>query len=245
VIGLGGEGLMLRQPQSLYEVGRSTTLYKVKTFLDAEARVVEHLPGEGKHVGRLGALMVEMPNGTRFSVGTGFTDAERRSPPPIGALITYRYQELTDRGVPRFPTFVRVRSDLNPAEWADLSAALAPAKSAATAKSSKTSVATSAPPKTPKLTKPSKVAEPPPPVVKAFKTLCISGKLLSGLRKADYASALSVVGIQLVDEVVEGLDYLVLADPASISTKAVKARKLGVKILAEDELIQLTSGGKV
>lgn len=242
VIGLGGEGLMLRQPQSLYEVGRSTTLYKVKTFLDAEARVVEHLPGEGKHVGRLGALVVEMPDGTRFSVGTGFTDAERRSPPPIGALITYRYQELTDRGVPRFPTFVRVRSDLNPAEWAELSAALAPAKSAATAKSSKASVATSAPPKTPKLTKPSKVAEPPTPVVKAFKTLCISGKLLSGLRKADYASALSVVGIQLVDEVVDGLDYLVLADPASISTKAVKARKLGVQILSEDELIGLTSG---
>lgn len=114
VIALGGEGLMLRQPQSLYEVGRSTTLFKVKTFLDAEARVVEHLPGEGKHAGRLGALVVEMPDGTRFSVGTGFSDAERRSPPPLGVLITYRYQELTDRGVPRFPTFLRVRSDLEP-----------------------------------------------------------------------------------------------------------------------------------
>jgi DNA ligase-1 len=105
---------MLRQPQSLYEVGRSTTLLKVKAFLDAEARVVEHLPGEGKHKGRLGALVVEMPGGKRFSVGTGFSDAERASPPPLGSLITYRYQELTDRGVPRFPSFLRVCGELQP-----------------------------------------------------------------------------------------------------------------------------------
>ena len=108
---LGGEGLMLRQPGSLYETGRSTTLLKVKTFHDAEGRVVEHLPGRGRHVGRLGAVVVELPNGLTFSVGTGFTDAQRQSPPPPGSLITYRYQELTDRGVPRFPSFVRVRSD--------------------------------------------------------------------------------------------------------------------------------------
>jgi DNA ligase-1 len=119
VLAMGGEGLMLRQPRSLYEVGRSTTLFKVKSFLDAEAIVVEHVPGEGKHVGRLGALVVEMPNGIRFSVGTGFSDAERSRPPPVGSLITYRYQELTDRGVPRFPTFVRMRSDLNPPDLMD------------------------------------------------------------------------------------------------------------------------------
>lgn len=32
-------------------------------------------------------------------------------PPPVGSQIAFRYQELTDRGVPRFPSFVRVRSD--------------------------------------------------------------------------------------------------------------------------------------
>jgi DNA ligase-1 len=108
---LGGEGLMLRQPGSHYEVGRSTTLLKVKTFHDAEGRVVEHLPGRGRHAGRLGAVVVELPNGLTFSVGTGFTDAQRQVPPPIGTIVTYRYQELTDRGVPRFPSFVRLRSD--------------------------------------------------------------------------------------------------------------------------------------
>jgi DNA ligase-1 len=112
---LGGEGLMLRQPGSKYEVGRSSTLLKVKTFHDAEAVVVEHQPGAGRHQGRLGALGVELPDGTRFSVGTGFSDAQRANPPPIGSTITFRYQELSDRGVPRFPSFVRARTDTSPA----------------------------------------------------------------------------------------------------------------------------------
>lgn len=109
---LGGEGLMLRRPGSRYEVGRSSTLLKVKSFHDAEARVVEHLPGTGKHKGRLGALLVELPDGLRFSIGTGFSDKERGSPPPVGAVVTFRYQELTDGGVPRFPSYVAVRDDI-------------------------------------------------------------------------------------------------------------------------------------
>ena len=108
---LGGEGLMLRQPESRYEVGRSLTLLKVKSFHDAEARVLEHLKGAGRHKGRLGALLVELADGTQFSVGTGFSDAEREAPPPIGSVITFRYQELSDGGVPRFPSYVGVRTD--------------------------------------------------------------------------------------------------------------------------------------
>ena len=109
---LGGEGLMLRQPGSQYEAGRSTTLFKVKSFHDAEGRVMEHLPGKGRHAGRLGAVVVELPDGQTFSVGTGFSDAQRQNPPAVGSTITYRYQEMTDRGVPRFPSFVRVRTDV-------------------------------------------------------------------------------------------------------------------------------------
>ena len=71
-----------------------------------------HLPGAGRHKGRLGALQVELPDGTRFSVGTGFSDAERENPPPIGSVITFRYQELSDGGVPRFPSYIAVRDDV-------------------------------------------------------------------------------------------------------------------------------------
>ncbi len=106
---LGAEGLMLRQPGSGYEVGRSFTLLKVKSFFDAEAVVVDHQPGKGKFKGMLGALVVELADGTRFSVGTGFSDAERTAPPGVGSTITFRYQELSDGGVPRFPSFLRTR----------------------------------------------------------------------------------------------------------------------------------------
>lgn len=108
---LGGEGLMLRKPKSKYEVGKSLTLLKVKTFHDDEALVLGHQGGKGKHKGRLGAVLVSMKNGTQFAVGTGFSDAERKNPPEIGSFITFRYQELTKAGVPRFPSFVRERPD--------------------------------------------------------------------------------------------------------------------------------------
>ena len=108
---IGGEGLMMRQPDSRYQAGRSATLLKVKRFRDAEARVIGHLPGVGRHAGRLGALAVVLPDGTQFSVGTGFSDFQRENPPTVGSLITFRYQELSDRGVPRFPSFVRVCPD--------------------------------------------------------------------------------------------------------------------------------------
>ena len=109
---LGGEGLMMRQPGSRYEIGRSWTLRKVKTFHDAEARVISHVRGTGRHDGRLGSLRCAMPNGTEFNVGTGLSDDERNNPPPVGTIITYRYQELSNDGVPRFPSYVGVRDDV-------------------------------------------------------------------------------------------------------------------------------------
>lgn len=107
----GGEGLMLRQPGSLYEGKRSSTLLKVKSFFDDEATVLGYLAGEGKHLGRVGALRVVLANGKEFSIGTGLRDAERENPPAIGARVTFRYQELTNDGVPRFPSYVGERID--------------------------------------------------------------------------------------------------------------------------------------
>ena len=109
------EGLMLRRPNSIYEPKRSSTLFKLKKFLDAEAVVIgyeeldvqtaakEHLRG------CMGRLTCKLPNGIEFGVGSGFTDAQRINPPKIGSTITFRYQELTKTGTPRFPRFVAVR----------------------------------------------------------------------------------------------------------------------------------------
>jgi DNA ligase-1 len=111
VVRLGGEGLMLRQPESIYEAGRSATLLKVKPYDDAEATVIAHEPGQGKYAGKLGALRVRTDDGKEFSVGSGFTDAQRESPPPVGTVITYRFRGLTAEGLPRFPSFLRIRRD--------------------------------------------------------------------------------------------------------------------------------------
>jgi len=73
------------------------------------------------------------------------------------------------------------------------------------------------------------------------KTVCISGKLPSGLKKADYEAALQSINFKLVDDVVTGLSFLVLAEPASTSAKAEKARKLGVPVISEEQLIALIS----
>jgi DNA ligase-1 len=107
----GGEGLMLHRGDAPYRAVRSDDLLKVKTHEDAEARVISHLPGQGRHTGRLGALQVETPTGVRFRLGTGFTDAQRERPPAVGEWVTYRFRGINASGVPRFASFVRVRPD--------------------------------------------------------------------------------------------------------------------------------------
>jgi DNA ligase-1 len=108
----GGEGLVLHRGASLYRAGRSDDLVKVKTHEDTEARVVAHLPGKGRHAGRMGALLVEMPSGQRFRLGAGFSDADREHPPPVGSWVTYRFRGTHEGGLPRFASFVRLREDM-------------------------------------------------------------------------------------------------------------------------------------
>lgn len=112
----GGEGLMLHRGASLYKGQRNDDLLKLKTHDDSEARVVAHVPGQGKYAGKLGALLVEMPAADgkpaqRFKLGTGFSDAQRQNPPAVGTRITYRFRGLNDSGIPRFASFMRVRED--------------------------------------------------------------------------------------------------------------------------------------
>ncbi|WP_309683252.1 DNA ligase [Polaromonas sp.] len=113
---LGGEGLMLHRGASLYKGERNDDLLKLKTHEDTEARVIAHIAGKGKYAGKLGALLVELPAADgrparRFKLGSGFTDAERDSPPAVGALVTFRFRGMTDSGIPRFASFMRVRDE--------------------------------------------------------------------------------------------------------------------------------------
>jgi DNA ligase 1 len=107
----GGEGLMLHRADAPYRAGRSDDLLKLKSRADAEAVVIGYLPGKGKYAGMLGALIVECADGLQFNLGTGLSDVQRRHPPPLGTRITYGYQGLTARGVPRFARVLRIRDD--------------------------------------------------------------------------------------------------------------------------------------
>lgn len=108
----GGEGLVLHHADAPYRIGRSDEILKLKAHLDAEAVVVAHQPGKGKYAGLVGALDVRTADGRRFLIGSGLSDAMRRAPPPIGSVVTYRYRDLTRTGLPRFASFLRVRTAL-------------------------------------------------------------------------------------------------------------------------------------
>jgi len=111
VAAAGGEGLMLHRADADYVTGRSNVLLKLKLLYDAEARVIEYVSGRGKYKGKLGALVVETPEGVRFKLGTGFSDAQRANPPAIGSLVTYSYRDVTKKGKPKFASFMRERHD--------------------------------------------------------------------------------------------------------------------------------------
>ncbi len=110
---LGGEGLIVRNPDALYRKGRSNDILKVKKFLDTEAVVIGYLPGKGRNLGRLGSLLVELTDtpDIRFKIGSGLSDAVRNNPPPIGTIITFKYFGFFKSGLPRFPSFIRIRTD--------------------------------------------------------------------------------------------------------------------------------------
>ncbi len=112
IVAQGGEGLMLHRADAAYSAGRSDVMMKLKPHLDTEATVIGHHPGQGKYLGLLGALEVRTPEGRQFLIGSGLSDAERREPPPLGSVVTYRYRDLTGTGLPRFASFLRVHEAL-------------------------------------------------------------------------------------------------------------------------------------
>lgn len=109
VLRAGGEGLVLHRADAPYVTGRSAVLLKLKPQHDAEAVVIAHEPGHGRHDGRLGALRVRNDDGLVFRIGTGLSDAQRDTPPKIGSVVTYTHRGHTEAGVPRFASVLRVR----------------------------------------------------------------------------------------------------------------------------------------
>lgn len=129
IIAKGGEGAVVREPNAPYERKRSKNALKYKKFKDAECEVTAINAGTGKYAGLMGSVtckalsaagsnsdeqngeLLQPAREVKFKIGSGFSDEERANPPKIGSIITYKYQNLTAKGLPRFPVFLRVRED--------------------------------------------------------------------------------------------------------------------------------------
>ena len=117
LVDLGYEGAILREAAALVENKRSKRLLKVKFFIDDEAEIIGVEEGEGRHVGTMGAIICRHSNGQVFKIGSGFVDADRKefwAESPVGKVANFKYFELTNDGVPRFPIWrsLRARQDI-------------------------------------------------------------------------------------------------------------------------------------
>ena len=113
VIAGGGEGIMLRQPGSLYEPKRSKTLYKIKEVDDMEVIIEGYKMGQGKYKGLLGSFTAALMTDRKIKCNvSGMDDKIRNSyleTHPIGTVITITYNGTTGSGKPRHPRYLRIR----------------------------------------------------------------------------------------------------------------------------------------
>lgn len=113
----GLEGIMLKRIDSLYKFKRTKDWLKVKDVLTDEFLVVDILEGTGKYKGMLGSVVIQLKDGRKMKVGTGFTDEQRKKywnnkNLILNKYIEVAYQELTNDGKLRNPRFIRVREDI-------------------------------------------------------------------------------------------------------------------------------------
>lgn len=87
----------------LVENQKIVSIQKVKKPKLAKCVVIGHEDGRGKYRGLCGALVCEY-KGKMFKINSGLSDAHRKNPPKMGAIITFSYSEITKNG-PRHPTF--------------------------------------------------------------------------------------------------------------------------------------------
>lgn len=110
----GYEGLMIRNREGLYKInGRSADLQKYKLFEDKEYEITDFKEGDGVEKG-LVIWICKTEDGKTFSVRPKGSHKERgemfqNGREQIGKMLTVKYQELTNDGIPRFPVGITIR----------------------------------------------------------------------------------------------------------------------------------------
>lgn len=109
VISKKGEGVIIKNPNEEYHSGRSQHMLKLKKAQDMEGKVIAIAISKKTTV--LKSLLIKLENGVIFNLGSGFTKKQRKKPPKIGEIITFKYFGLTKKGKPRFASFLHTRKD--------------------------------------------------------------------------------------------------------------------------------------
>lgn len=117
----GYEGIMLKDPNAIYECKRSVAWLKLKPFIEVSLTVTAVEEGTGRNQGRLGALVCKGEDDGRnivVNVGSGFTDDQRVEfytyrREVVGQIVEVRADVVTQNQDGtyslRFPRFLRFR----------------------------------------------------------------------------------------------------------------------------------------
>jgi len=77
IVDKGGEGVILKNPEHVYECKRSKNWIKLKEVNECDLIIKGWYPGEGKREGFIGGFICEDLSGTlKVKVGSGFTDQD-------------------------------------------------------------------------------------------------------------------------------------------------------------------------
>lgn len=112
----GYEGLMIRNADGLYINKRSYDLQKVKEMQDEEFEITDIISGRGK-MADAAIFVCKTSDGNIFQcvMATSMDERERylrEKDQYIGKMLTVKFQNWSNDGVPRFPVGVRVREDI-------------------------------------------------------------------------------------------------------------------------------------
>lgn len=108
----GYEGIFAKHKTHKYEPGkRVNTAIKLKHRPTADLKCINIIPGEGKYLGKIGALTLMDTRGRIVCVGSGLSDFERglHESNYVGEIIEIEYEQILDTYIQ--PTYVQIRKD--------------------------------------------------------------------------------------------------------------------------------------
>jgi len=126
IVSMGGEGVILKPENHVYECRRSRNWVKLKQIQDCDLEITGWFPGEGKREGFIGGFICKDSSGTlEVRIGSGFTDKDlqelSQNPDSLtGKIAAIQYNEpITDKFGGRslfLPRFIEIRNDKTSAD---------------------------------------------------------------------------------------------------------------------------------